>query len=120
MQECPGKGAADFLCKLVRIFAAKALYTAICFRGGGNAEALYHLFQCADIHRLRQMLVHAGFLALLHILKEGIGSHGKDAVAVVMPQTCKNERREIFFIIQIPSSHYRKAVLRRCSSAVLP
>lgn len=88
--------------------------------GGGNAEALYHLFQCADIHRLGQMLVHVGFLALLHILKEGIGSHGKDAVAAVMPQTCKNERREIFFIIQIPSSHYRKAVLRRCSSAVLP
>lgn len=67
--------------------------------GGGNAEALYHLFQCADIHRLGQMLVHAGFLALLHILKEGIGSHGKDAVAAVMPQTCKNERREIFFVI---------------------
>lgn len=66
---------------------------------GGNAEALYHLFQCADIHRLGQMLVHAGFLALLHILKEGIGSHGKDAVAAVMPQTCKNERREIFFVI---------------------
>ena len=107
MQECPGKGAADFLCKLVRLFAAKTLQTAIYFRGG-NAEALYHLFQCADIHRLGQMLVHAGFLALLHILKEGIGSHGKDAVAVVMPQTCKNERREIFFIIQIPSSNFRK------------
>ena len=119
MQECPGKGAADFLCKPVRLFAAKALYTAIYFRGG-NAEALYHLFQCADVHRLGHVFVHAGFLALLHILKEGIGSHGKDAVAAVMPQTCKNERREIFFIIQIPSSHYRKAVLRRCSSAVLP
>ena len=97
-----------------------AVYRYLFSGGGGNAEALYHLFQCADIHRLRQMHVHAGFLALLHILKEGIGSHGKDAVAVVMPQTCKNERREIFFIIQIPSSHYRKAVLRRCSSAVLP
>ena len=115
-----GQRGSSFLCKVMRCFAAKTLQTAIYFRGGGNAEALYHLFQCADIHRLGQMLVYAGFLALLHILKEGIGSHGKDAVAVVMPQTCKNERREIFFIIQIPSSHYRKAVLRRCSSAVLP
>lgn len=101
-------------------FCGKSTVYRYLFSGRGNAEALYHLFQCADIHRLGQMLVYAGFLALLHILKEGIGSHGKDAVAAVMPQTCKNERREIFFIIQIPSSHYRKAVLRRCSSAVLP
>ena len=62
-------------------------YAALCgksaadrylFSGGGNAEALYHLFQCADVHRLGQVFVHAGFLALLHILKEGVGGHGKD------------------------------------------
>ena len=80
-------------------FCGKSAVYRYLFSWGGNAEALYHLFQCADIHRLGQMLVHAGFLALLHILKEGIGSHGKDAVAAVMPQTCKNERREIFFVI---------------------
>lgn len=81
-------------------FCGKSAVYRYLFSGrGGNAEALYHLFQCADIHRLGQMLVHAGFLALLYILKEGIGSHGKDAVAAVMPQTCKNERREIFFVI---------------------
>ena len=56
----------------MRRFAAKTLYTAIYFRGGGNAEALHHLLQCADIHRLGQMLVHAGLLALFHILKEGV------------------------------------------------
>ena len=46
--------------------------------GRGNAEAFYGLFQCADVHRLGEMFVHAGFLALLHILKEGVGGHGKD------------------------------------------
>ena len=40
--------------------------------GGGNAEALHRLFQRSDIHRLGQMLVHAGLLALFHILKEGV------------------------------------------------
>ena len=39
---------------------------------GGNAEALHRLFQRSDIHRLGQMLVHAGLLALFHILKEGV------------------------------------------------
>ena len=115
-----GQRGSRFFMQTRAAFCGKNAADRYLFSGGGNAEALYHLFQCADIHRLGQMLVHAGFLALLHILKEGIGSHGKDAVAAVMPQTCKNERREIFFIIQIPSSHYRKAVLRRCSSAVLP
>ena len=45
MPKRPGKGAAVFLCKVMRRFAAKTLYTAIYFRGGGNAEALHHLFQ---------------------------------------------------------------------------
>lgn len=40
--------------------------------GGGNAEALHRLFQRSDIHRIGQMLVHAGLLALFHILKEGV------------------------------------------------
>lgn len=39
---------------------------------GGNAEALDGLFQRSDIHGLGQMLVHAGLLALFHILKEGV------------------------------------------------
>ena len=40
--------------------------------GGGNAEALHRLFQRVDVHGLGQMLVHAGLLALFHILKEGV------------------------------------------------
>lgn len=40
--------------------------------GGGNAEALHRLFQRSDVHGLGQMLVHAGLLALFHILKEGV------------------------------------------------
>ena len=40
--------------------------------GGGNAEALHRLFQRSDIHRLGQILVHAGLLALFNILKEGV------------------------------------------------
>ena len=39
---------------------------------GDNAEALHRLFQRSDIHRLGQMLVHPGLLALFHILKEGV------------------------------------------------
>lgn len=39
---------------------------------GDNAEALDRLFQRSDIHRLGQMRVHAGLLALFHILREGI------------------------------------------------
>lgn len=40
--------------------------------GGGNAEALDGLFQRVDVHGLGQMRVHAGLLALFHILKEGV------------------------------------------------
>lgn len=39
---------------------------------GGDAEALHRLFRRSDIHRLGQMRVHAGLLALFHILKEGV------------------------------------------------
>ena len=42
------------------------------FSGGGNAEALDGLFQRVDVHGLGQMRVHAGLLALFHILKEGV------------------------------------------------
>ena len=48
------------------------------FSGGGDTEALHRLLQSADVHGLGQMLVHAGLLALLHILKEGVGGHSKD------------------------------------------
>ena len=51
--------------------------SAIYFRGD-NTEAFYRLLQRSNIHRFGQVLVHAGFPALLHILKEGIGGHGKD------------------------------------------
>ena len=44
--------------------------SAIYFRGD-NTEAFYRLLQRSDIHRFGQVLVHAGFPALLHILKEG-------------------------------------------------
>lgn len=40
--------------------------------GGGDAEALDGLFQRVDAHGLGQMRVHAGLLALFHILKEGV------------------------------------------------
>ena len=40
--------------------------------GGGDAEALDGLFQRVDVHGLGQMRVHAGLLALFHILKEGV------------------------------------------------
>ena len=46
--------------------------------GGGNAEAFYGLFQCCNVHGFGEMYIHPGFLALLHILKEGVGGHGKD------------------------------------------
>lgn len=39
---------------------------------GGDAEALHRLFQRVDVHGLGQMLVHAGLLALFHILREGV------------------------------------------------
>lgn len=51
--------------------SAKPCQSTIYFRGD-NAEALDRLFQRSDIHRLGQMRVHAGLLALFHILREGI------------------------------------------------
>ncbi len=51
--------------------SAKPCDSTIYFRGD-NAEARHRLFQRNDIHRLGQMLVHAGLLALFHILKEGV------------------------------------------------
>lgn len=39
---------------------------------GGDVEALYRLFQRVDVHGLGQRLVHAGLLALFHILREGV------------------------------------------------
>lgn len=39
---------------------------------GGDAEALHRLFQRSDVHRLGQMRVHPGLLALFYILKEGV------------------------------------------------
>ena len=53
--------------------SAKPCDSTIYFRGeGGNAEALDGLFQRVDVHGLGQMRVHAGLLALFHILKEGV------------------------------------------------
>ena len=53
--------------------SAKPCDSTIYFRGeGGNAEALHRLFQRSDVHRHGQMLVHAGLLALFHILREGV------------------------------------------------
>ena len=93
--------------------------------GKGNAEAFYRLFQCCNVHGFGEMFVHAGFLRVnaVYLLNKGfyllIRCHKGDgfvstvffavsvlppqavsaAVAAVMPQTWKNERREIFFII---------------------
>ena len=55
------------------------------FSGGGNAEAFYRLLQSADVHGLGQMLVHTGFPALLHILKEGVGDYDMILMDVQMP-----------------------------------
>lgn len=53
--------------------SAKQCDSTIIFGGrGGNAEALHRLFQRSDVHGLGQMRVHAGLLALFHILKEGV------------------------------------------------
>ena len=53
--------------------SAKPCDSTIYFRRErGNAEALDGLFQRVDVHRLGQMRVHAGLLALFHILKEGV------------------------------------------------
>ena len=57
----------------VSVICENALVRCLFSGGGGdNAEALHRLFQRSDIHRLGQMLVHAGLLALFHILKEGV------------------------------------------------
>ena len=58
--------------KRVRPFAEK-LGLAYLYR---SAKPLP--FALADVYRLGQMFVHAGFLALLHILKEGVGGHESD------------------------------------------
>ena len=61
----PARSWVSVICETVRFHYY--------FRGeGGNAEALHRLFQRSDIHRLGQMLVHAGLLALFHILKESV------------------------------------------------
>ena len=60
----PARSWVSVICETVRFHYL--------FSGGGNAEALDGLFQRSDIHRLGQMLVHAGLLALFHILKEGV------------------------------------------------
>ena len=56
----------------VSVICENALVRCLFSGGGDNAEALHRLFQRSDIHRLGQMLVHAGLLALFHILKEGV------------------------------------------------
>ena len=60
----PARSWVSVICETVRFHYL--------FSGGGNAEALDGLFQRVDVHRLGQMLVHAGLLALFHILKEGV------------------------------------------------
>ena len=62
----PARSWVSVICETVRFHYL--------FSGGGedNAEALYRLFQRSDVHRLGQMRVHAGFLALFHILREGV------------------------------------------------
>lgn len=63
----PARSWVSVICETVRFH-----YLFSGGGGGGNAEALHRLFQRSDIHRLGQMLVHAGLLALFHILKEGV------------------------------------------------
>ena len=59
----PAKSWVSVICETVRFHY---LFS------GGNAEALDGLFQRVDVHGLGQMRVHAGLLALFHILKEGV------------------------------------------------
>lgn len=61
----PARSWVSVICETVR-------FRYLLSGGGDNAEALHRLFQRSDIHRLGQMLVHAGLLALFHILKEGV------------------------------------------------
>lgn len=63
----PARSWVSVICETVRFH-----YLFSGGGGGGNAEALHRLFQRVDVHRLGQMLVHAGLLALFHILREGI------------------------------------------------
>ena len=60
----PARSWVSVICETVRFHYL--------FSGGGNAEALDGLFQRVDVHGLGQMRVHAGLLALFHILKEGV------------------------------------------------
>ena len=60
----PARSWVSVICETVRFHYL--------FSGGGNAEALDGLFQRVDVHGLGQTLVHAGLLALFHILKEGV------------------------------------------------
>lgn len=61
----PARSWVSVICETVRFHYL--------FSGeGGNAEALDGLFQRVDVHRLGQMRVHAGLLALFHILREGV------------------------------------------------
>ena len=61
----PARSWVSVICETVRFHY---LFSG----GGGDAEALHRLFQRSDIHRLGQMRVHPGLLALFHILKEGV------------------------------------------------
>ena len=56
----------------VSVICENALARYLLSGGGGNTKAFYCLFQRSDIHGLGQMRVHAGLLALFHILKEGV------------------------------------------------
>ena len=61
----PARSWVSVICENARV---RFLFSG----GGGNAEALHRLLQRSDIHRLGQMRVHAGLLALFHILQEGV------------------------------------------------
>ena len=61
----PARSWVSVICETVRFHY---LFSG----GGGDAEALDGLFQRSDVHRLGQMRVHAGLLALFYILKEGV------------------------------------------------
>ena len=75
-------------------FCGKNAVYRYLFSGGGNAEALHRLFQCADVHRLGQMLVHAGFLEDMQKSKEaGMDEHLSKPVDIsALEQTVKRFR----------------------------
>ena len=60
----PARSWVSVICETVRFHYL--------FSGGGNTKAFYRLFQRSDVHRLGQMRVHPGLLALFYILKEGV------------------------------------------------